>query len=395
MSTRPFSEIKPLPSIETLAAALKASGQAGKDAGLNLAQEAASFGLTVKDYIVLAGHEQNDRTKDGMNAYEKLLAALNLPLRNDYENGVYLQAASETFSTYPGTRALFPQVIDDVLRWANRQDLIETVAPLVSNSRTINGAEMLSTVVDDDSAERDTFLVAEGARIPVRTIKTSEKTVRIYKHGSGIRTTYEFNRRASIDLLIPYANRIARELEISKVKAATYILINGDGVYSAAPEVDQSSYNTVTGVTATNGKISWPHFLSWVVARAQAGVPIDTVVMNWDGFIQWMLMFGTTQANAGPTAAESLAKAGVSVNQMPASLKAIMQITPVISSTMTANKMLGFIKGETLEELVEAGSNIQETERAISNQTVTVYRTENTGYRLVWGDTRSVYDFGA
>lgn len=394
MTTLPFSEIKELPPIKDLALKLKAEGQAGKDAGLQLARDAASFGLSMKDYITLAGNKQSDKSKDGLTAYEKLLAELNLPIRNDYERGVYMQAASETFQTFPGTRALFPQVIDDVLRWANRQDLVETTAPIIANSRSISGAELLSTVVDDDSAERDSFLVSEGGRIPVRSIKTSEKTVKIYKHGSGIRTTYEFNRRASLDILIPYANRIARELEISKVKVATYVLINGDGAYSAAPEVDQSSFNTPAGSSATNGKISWPHMLKWIVSRAQAGTPIDTVLMNWDGFFQWMLMFGVQGANAGATGSEALKNVGVNISEFPAAIKAAFAITPAISSTVPANKMIGFSKGDTLEELVEAGSNIQETERAVNNQTITVYKTENTGYRLVYGDTRSVYDFG-
>lgn len=395
MNTRPLSEIKALKPISELAADLKAQGQAGKDAGLALAHEADSFGLGIKDYIILAGNAQSDKSKDGLNAYEKLLAELNLPIRNDYERGVYMQAASETFQTYPGTRALFPPVIDDILRWAARQDQVENAAALVANSRTITGVEMISTVVDDDSAERDTFLVSEGGRIPVRTIKTSEKSVKIYKHGSGIRTTYEFNRRASLDILTPYANRIARELELSKVRVATHILINGDGVHGAAPEVDQSSFNTAAGENATNGKLSWKHVLKWLVERSQAGTPVDTVAMNWDGFYQWLLMFGVQGANAGNTAAQSLASVGVDVKQFPTGLQSGFAVTPVLSSTVPANKLIGFSKGDTLEELVEAGSQIQETERAVGNQTITVYKTENTGYRLVFGDTRSVFDFGA
>jgi hypothetical protein len=80
---------------------------------------------------------------------------------------------------------------------------------------------------------------------------------------------------------------------------------------------------------------------------------------------------------------------------MPAAVSLVMNITPVLSSAMPANKLLGFSKGDTLEELVEAGSNIQETERAILSQTMTMVRTENTGYRLVYGDTRSIFVFNA
>lgn len=394
MSIRPLSEIVPLKdSIAELASKLKGDGTSGSDFGLQLAKTAESFGITTKEYLLLAGAKHSDKTNDGLNVYEKLLVELNLPIRNDFERGVYLQAASDTFATYPGTRALFPEVIDDVVRWANRQDQFEQVAPMLANSRTINGVELLSTIVDDDSKDRDTYMIAEGTQIPVRTIRTSEQRVRIWKHGYAIRSTYEFNRRASIDMLVPYANRIARDLEISKVKVATGILVNGDGAYGAAPVVNQSSYNTVTGVTATNNKISWPHLLKWLVTRAQAGTPVDTIAMNWDGYFEWMMLFSVNQTSAGNTPAESLQKAGVSVGQNALSLA--IRVTPILSSAVPAGKLIGFSKGDTLEELIEANSNIQETERAIRNQTVTVVKTENTGYRLVFGDTRSIYNFAA
>lgn len=393
MTVRPFSELKDLQDVKTLAASLKAGGSAGAEAGILLAQEAASFGLGTKDFIVLSGHKQTDHGDNGLNAYEKLLVELNLPIRNDFERGVHLQAASETFQTYSGTRALFPEVIDDVIRWANRQDQIEKVGALVANSRTIAGAELLSTVVTDDSKDRDTFAITEGANIPVQSIRTTQQSVKIYKHGSAIRTTYEFSRRASLDLMIPYANRVARNLELSKVQVATGILINGDGAYGAAGTVNQSSYNTPVGTASTNGSISWKHFLYWLVQRAKAGTPIDTVAMNYDGWFQWMLMFGQQGSAAGLTSAESLQKAGVSIQNLPAAINLVLNIKPVLSSAVAEGTLVGFSVGDTMEELVEAGSNIQETERAIKNQTMTMVKTENTGYKLVYGDTRSIFNF--
>jgi hypothetical protein len=396
---RPLSELKKI-DIDALTAKLTSeSKRESEEAGLTLARDAASFGLGVKDYLKLAVGKEADKV-NGLNGYELALYKLNLPVRNDFENGVYLQAASETFQTHPGTRALFPEVIDDVLRFATRQDQIEQVGPLLANSRTVAGVELLSTVIDDDSEERDSFSVAEMGRIPIRTIKTSEKSVKFYKHGSAIRTSYEFSRRASLDLLVPHANRVARELERSKLTVATGVLINGDGAYDAAPSVNQSSYNAATGFTATSGKINWPHFMYWLIQRAKAGVPIDTVVMNWDGWFQWLLMFseelqGVDNKSYGARAVENLAAAGVAMDKMPAAVSLVMNITPVLSSAMPANKLLGFSKGDTLEELVEAGSNIQETERAILSQTMTMVRTENTGYRLVYGDTRSIFVFNA
>lgn len=366
-------------------------------AGQKLLAGAAPFGVNLRDYLTLAVEGE-----DGLNGYETVLAALNLPIRQDLDQGIVLQAASDTFQKFPGTRALFPEVIDDILRWQSRQTNFETVAPMLANSRTIDGAELLSTVVNDDAAARQaTFIVPEGSRIPVRSIRTSQTVVGMFKHGSSIRTTYEFSRRASLDLLVPFARRVARELELSKVAAATAVLINGDGVNAAAPEVDQSSFNATTGVTAVAGQIKWENFLYWLVTRAKAGTPVDTVVMNWDGWFQYNMLFAkplTTVAATGAistgngTQSEALTKAGVQLVQSAVSLG--LSVTPVLSSAVPANKIIGITKGETLEELVEAGSNIQESETSITNQTVTVTKTENTGYKLPWGDTRSVYDFG-
>lgn len=392
---RPFSEIKKV-DVDALVAKLTSdSDSESREAGITLAKEAASFGLSVKDYLMLAVGREQEKA-GGLNGYELTLYKLNLPVRNDYENGVYLQAASETFQTHPGTRALFPEVIDDVVRFATRQDQIESVEPLLANSRTVSGIELLSTVIDDDSEERDTFSIAEMGRIPIRTIRTSEQSVKFYKHGSAIRTSYEFSRRASLELLVPFANRIARELELSKLATATAVLINGDGLNAAAGSVNQSSYNTATGHTATDGKINWPHFTYWLIQRAKAGTPVDTVVMNWDAWFQWLLMWGeqtqsSTDKAFGARAAENLEQMGI--NPSKGAINIFANITPVLSSTMPAGKILGFSRGDTLEELVEAGSNIQETERAILNQTMTMTRTENTGYRLVYGDTRSIFVF--
>lgn len=396
MSTRSLTQIKKVSADSLKASLTSTEGQVSANAGIALAKDAASFGLSVKDYLLLS--VEHEAANDGLNGYELMLYKLNLPVRNDLANGVHLQAASETFQQHVGTRALFPEVIDDVIRFATRQEQLEQVAPMLAASRTINGVELLSTVISDDSAENDSFVVSEMSRIPVRTIKTSQQSVKFYKHGSALRTTYEFSRRASIDLLVPHANRIARELERSKVKVATATLINGDGAYDAAPVVNQSAYNgaAYTGFTATDGKINWTHFLYWLVERAKAGVPVDTVVMNWDGLFQWLMLFGANQmssSNFGPTAVENLQKSGVQIADVGSALNLFKAITPVLSSAVPAGRIIGFSKGDTLEELKEAGSDIAETERAILSQTMTMTRTENTGYRLVYGDTRSVFVF--
>ncbi len=368
-----------------------------RDLGLKLVNDARDHGLDLKGYLQLKVdptlETENARKFEGLDGYEATLAFLNLPIKNDLSNGVVLQAAAETFQTFPGTRALFPQVVDDVVRWAYRQDQIEKIDPILANSRTVNGTELLSTVIDDtEGGTQVAAEIAEGSRIPVKAIRSSEHSVRFYKHGLGYRTTYEFNRRVSLDILTPYAQRALRELDRSKLKRAVGLLVNGDSVYSAAPSVDQSSFNAQTDANATNGKLSYQHVLAWLVSRAQAGVPIDTVVGNWDSYFQWQKLFAIPTANSGPSQADISGKFGFQLNGTPL-LSGSVKFA--VSSDAPANKLIGFSKGDTLEELVEAGSLINESERAMQNQTITYYRTENSGFRLVFGDTRSIFNYNA
>lgn len=391
---RSLTEIQRKPAAAVLDPLKAASENASKEAGLALVRQAAEFGLTVRDYLTLAiDPTAGDAKFGGLNGYEAALAYLNLPVKDAYEVGVVLQAAGETFQKFPGTRAMFPEVIDDMLRWQNRQSQIETVAPLLANSRTISGTELISTVVLDDSAERVTATVAEGARIPVRSIRTSQTSVGIFKHGSGYRTTYEFNRRARLDILTPFANRVARELEMSKVKAATSILVNGDGVNAAATVVPMSGLAGYDSGVGT-GTLQYKAMLTWLVTQAQNGVPVDTIVGNFDMYLKFLWLFLPVTA-MGPGVADLAAQRGVGPTFNFSKFGFDANINFAISSTAPANKLIGIVKGETLEELVEAGSQIAESEQSIQNQVVTYVRTESTGYKLAFADTRSILNIAA
>ena len=364
-----------------------------KNAGLRLVASAKDSGLSMKDYLTYAidpRKSENAGQFSGLNGFEATLAYLNLPFKDDFEQGVLLQAASDNFQTYPGTRAMFPEVIDTMLRWKNRQDQIETTTGMVSQSRTISGTELISTAVEDDSKDRDTFSIAEFGRIPVRTIRTSQTSVGIFKHGSGIRTSYEFERRSNIQMLVPYAVRVARELELSKVKVATGTLLNGDGVNAAAPV---TTITSLGGSTTESFSTQYKVFAKWLINRAKLGLPIDTVMGNLDMYLELLFMFTPTLAGNRSEIEAMVAKGAPGVNVNIPLLGG--QANFVLSSSMPAGKVLGFSKGDTLEELVEAGSSIAENEKSIENQAVTYVRTENTGYKLIYGDTRSVLNIAA
>jgi hypothetical protein len=386
-------DIQPVTVEEVTKGLLDSNESVSRDAGVKLAREAGQFGINLREYLRL-----KIRPKDGLDGYEQVLEACKLPIRNDFDRGITLQLASNSFQTYPGTRAMFPPVIDDMITWQSRQVIFERKENIVAQTRTVARPEVESTIVKDDSdARAGTQAVAEFGRIPVYTLRTGEKTVKFFKHGSAIRMSYEFDRRASLDILTPFLTRIAREMEKSKCDAAVDLLINGysgdtDG-YGAAPEVNQSTYATPAGFSHTNGTLAWEGFMYWLVQRAKAGVPVDTIIGNWDAWFQWQKLLATPGASMGPTVLQILEAAGVKIDVSGPNVLAA-NIKFALSSQAPANKLIGITKGEAVEELVEAGSQISESERAILNQSITMVKTENSGFKLIWGDSRGVYDFG-
>ncbi len=366
-------------------------------AGQRLQREARKHALSLRDYLTLAVETRGTQFSD-LTGYEASLVYLNLPVKDDFKEGVVLQAASETFQTYPGTRALFPPVIDDMLYWATRMDNLMRLEDMLAGSITIDGPELLFTVVDDAGTDYNSFIIPEGARIPVRTLRTSESAVRMWKHGSGIRTTYEFSRRARLDLLTPFAARVQRELVLSKIKQATATLIGGDGnPNSAAPVVNQSSFNVGSAspyaapTSATNGQLSFDHLVSWLVSQAANGVPVDTVIGGWDGYAQWMRLFQPVNPTGFFAPAQMIKEStgmGLTLpNLFPAGVKF------VLASSVPAGNLIGIVKGETLQEIKEAGGETAEEDREILNQTITYIRTEVSGLRLLYQDTRSVFNW--
>lgn len=381
---------------EKLGSLLSATPESSRSAAEVLMNEIKEYGVSVQNFLRLAidlNNEEGKAFRDaGMDGYEAALAYLSLPTKNDFSNSIMLAQAGETFKSYPGTRIMFQPVMDEVLRFTSRQDQLEKISDIVGSSRTVSGVEMVSVVAESDKEAEGTFTVSEGGRIPIRKIQTTEQAVKWWKHGSGYEFTYEFDRRASLDILTPYVARIARRLELSKVAAATHILLQGDGVHAAAPVVYQSDL-LPAGAKNDESKIDYQAFLSWLLSMAKKGTPVDTVLGNYDTYLMWMMLF-TPTLSGNLSAAQAVATAGGP--NLSASIPGLfVPVKFALSSAMPEKQLLGFIKSETLQELIEEGSQIQESETAIREQRITYVRTETTGYKLLFGDTRSVYTTAA
>lgn len=376
--------------VATLLAGLNSDNKAESiQAGQHLVSQARSSGLSMKDYLILAADTSGEKKFDGLNGFEATLMHLELPFKNAFDSGIMLQAASDTFQVYAGTRALFPEVVDEMLRWKTRMPTLENVEDLVSQSRTITGTELITTVLDDSDANggndnRRTSVIAELAQIPMRTLRSSQTSVSFHKHGSGYNLSYEFDRRAGLDVLTPYAARVAREAQISRVKYATAIMVNGDGVNPAAPIVP------ISAVGGAAGTLTYKAITTWLIKQAEKGVVFDTIMGNVDMYIALSNLFT-------PVVGQSSEAEVLSGRNMPAVTLPILAgaVKFVLSSSMPAGKIMGFTKSETLEELIEANSLINESERSVINQSISYIRTMNAGYKLSFGDTRSILNVAA
>lgn len=387
-----FSQIQKRSLNELVAGIKDSSTSVSKEAGIKLLKAAASYGCDVRTYLNLAVNrdEDNEQVRSmkaaGLSGYEMAKVALGLPTRNDYSKQITLSTASDTFAQYPGARAMFKYVVDDVLRWTDRQAMFEKVEPLLAGSRTIQGREMVRNVIWQNG--KDNWAdIAELGEVPVRDVKTSDYAVQFGKIGSGIRMSYEFTRNASLDVLTPFAARIARELEIEKVKRATAIMINGDGTqyHEAAPVAKQSDYDA----SAKAGEISFNGLIAHILACAKKGTPITHIAGDYAAYAQWIKMFAPT-ANV-TNDAENLAARGLAPRF--AQMNVFGNIEFVLDSAVPNGKLLCYSKPETMEELISAGSDIEEDEKNILNQSTTYVHTLNIGYALLFGDTRSLYDY--
>lgn len=399
MNFKPTTELTAnrRPVAEVVGKLMSDNGAESQEAGLKLLASAKEYGLSTADYLRLAVKPEGVHAELGMDGYEVTKAFLGLPSRDDYRNAVTLQAAADAFASYRGVRALFPEVIDDVVQWKYRQTEFETPEALIAQSRTINGTELITTVVQDSEEDYGRYgMIGEGARIPVWSIKASDQSVKIFKFGVGLEWTYEFARRASLDLVTPYVMRAEKQTKIAQTGTAYSLMVNGDGVHAAAAVRNASDVETDNSLdvgAVAAGKINWEILTAWLVERAKAGAPIDTVAGNWDTYLQWRLMFAKPSIAEGMSQSEVLQRAGVSAAQANPQLD--FNIRFALVSDAAPNQLLGFSKNDTLEELIENGSDIEESERVIKNQRVNLYHTKNAGYRLIFGDTRQILNLDA
>jgi hypothetical protein len=373
------------------------------DTAVELHREAVQAGMPMGAYLeVLNPSEENSRS----DAFSRQMRAAGIVARSNPQAGYWASPASDFFDTTQG-RALYPEFfarqwrsvsfatpqqraillssdaiiggwerpyVDAGPFWNNQFQPAIPLSEIVATVTPIRGEDYRSLFMTYDEDALRLFRVGESAEIPMATLTTSDRSIRLRKYGRGLRATYEQMRRMNVDKLAWWIRWQALQSEIDKVEAAMAILVAGDGNANTAA----TEHNLLTlDPTATPNELT---MLGWLKFRMQFAPPyvMTTALSQIDEAIQIVLLnMGTANI---PLQGANLGGIGNSLTPINATADGVrygwIDAAP-------NNKIIGFDRRFALEQITEIGSEISETERFITNQTQVVTMTENNAFAVL------------
>lgn len=374
-----------------------------RDTAIDLHKEAIEAGATLSRHL-----EVLDPTPEGgkTDAFRRQLKAAGIVTRSNPREGYWASPAIKFFET-PIGRALYPEFFarewrsvvyatpqqraimlsgDAVLNsaekaysdagpfWNNQFAPAIPLSELVAVTSPITGEDYRSLYMTYDAEALRLFRVGESAEIPMANLETSERTIHLKKYGRGLRATYEQLRRMTIDKLAWWIRWQALQSEVDKVEAALTVLVNGDGnAGTAATEVNMSTLDS----EAILGELS---LKAWLSFRMEWEPPyqMTTALAQQDEALQ-LILLNSGSANV-PLAGLNLAGIGNTLTPINTTADGIRY--GWIAGAPN-NKYVGFDRRFALEMLTEIGSDIQETEKFITNQTEVLVMTENNAFAII------------
>ncbi|MFC4428036.1 hypothetical protein [Deinococcus navajonensis] len=289
-----------------------------------------------------------------------------------FEGALGIHAAGDlSFTSNPGTAGDTVYPLDTRNYTDQRLPIpsnIVGVDDLVSVTFGIDsdGYKTARVTADQRGDQNEMNRVAEGADLPLYSISTADRSVRIYKRGARIKWTYEAMRRQRLNQLQMLIQELAYSEDLKRRKDALAVAVNGDGngngmvVASSNPaswtiqNVDEwaleVAYNASLGFNRVAGDLTEVKSV-----RALRYSPNNGVVLN----------------------PEQLAMYGANY-QMPDGTPLLL--APKGSVLEGAKTLLAWNTARALEQVIENGSQIQEQERIIQNQTGQMTMSINLGY---------------
>lgn len=376
--------------------------------GGSLYEEAARAGMGLSAYLEQI--DPQERYRDGLDAYSRLLRAANIRVNSDERYGYYADEGSKFFDS-PEGRSLFPEF---VIRAWKRASLGNSIGPgqraiyastdsalggvlepfqdtgvpryaqlapavpiseVVAVTTPINGDVYRAFYLTDTAAQERLVRVAQGAELPRAKLAGADRTIRLYKYGRILEATYEIMRRMRIDLIALHVARIAIQSEIDKLATIIDVLVNGDGNASTAA----TNYNLTTldsSTTANNVTLT-----AWLALKLKLLNPyqVTTALVQSAGALKLQLL-STGSANIPLVSIQGAAGFGSFV---PINPELRDNVALGITADAPANVVVAFDRRFAIERVVEIGANIQEIIRFAERQTEGLSLSEVEGYDIL------------
>lgn len=319
--------------------------------------------------------EKMDPTPEGgkLDAFERQLRRFGIVTKSIPERGINASRVEEFYRT-DESRVLFPEFI---ARTAREAMMEESILPyLVGVTETIDSNAYRTIYVADQPEAQRKKRVTEGAELPKAKLVTSDQTLKIYKYGRAIEASYETIRRMKIDLLAIHVRRIAGQAANDKVEEIITVVKDGDGNNNAATQYK----NKTLDPNATAGTLSRKAFLSFLLKLRP--YKCNTILASEDGLLQ---VLDLTFPDSDTTQMLAFLLGGASLStsiRMPQGLFADFTLlyNDAVPKLNNHPAIIGLDQRYAIEEVVEAGSDIQEADKYILNQTQVLTVSENSGF---------------
>ena len=327
-----------------------------------------------------------DPTPEGekLDAFRRQLKKCGIITKSIYEKGIYADPV-EAFYRTSESQVLFPEFIARQVREAIVQD---TMLPyLIGQNTIITGDSYRTFYVEDQPEKQRKKRVTEASELPRAKIVGKEQTVKIYKFGRAIEASYEVIRRMQIDMLALHVRRIAMQVAKDKVDEIIDVVVDGDGNSNAA-----TTYNlTALDTGATAGTLTAKGLLKFLMKFKP--YPCNVLITDEDTFVQLVL---TNIPNLTTADLLRLLAEGTTVGidlaapQLPSGTVRLFW-----NDTVTAGDLIGINGQYAIEQVTEAGSDIQESDRFITRQTQVLTISENSGYSKMFNEATAILKVNA
>ena len=354
---------------------------------------------------------------DPLDAYERMLEHAGIRVSSDPIAGYWASPATEFFERGAANRMLYteffarnwravaynrqersvllssdgvpgswqrPYADASMPRWSQQIQPAIPLSELVAMTTPINGDAYRSFYLTYNAAQLRQFRVGESAEIPVATITGAEHTIRLKKYGRALRASYEELRRMRVDKLAYFIRMAAVQSEVDKVAAALAVLVSGDG--NTTPTSVPVTWDINGDFGGTLGTLDLKSWL-WFKMKFVQPYTLTTALMQEAVALQ-LSQLNTGSANV-PLVSANLGGLGTG-------LTPINQFADGVrfgwTSEAPALQIVAFDRRFALEQLVEIGGDISETERFITNQTQVMTMTEINGFASLDANAVKILD---